>query len=670
MKINQTNAAMQKQAVKGKQVKPKEQEEIKDQVTLGSKVKTGLSEAAEFPLGAVGSAVGTATNIIPGMFTGAFGDGGFEVGHILQGVALGTTGGVILDGILPGGKVWAGIIGGAVGAGVSLARLGLYHATDSDDTIKDNVKDTVKRYRSDNVQTKDDDVHDGIRDLIEGGGVGTLKGGVEGAKTGYYEGKGVAAGIGEGIKGAVQTLTGQYPVQEQEKGKLTVGKAIGKAVKAPISLASGVIGAISTLPAGTIHGIKAGVKLAQGEELTSRDLRKTSKSAAFWTKIGTIGLGTAAGALTVGGPWGIAGGVAAGLVGAAVIHKLQKTGEGDKEIAKGILNAVNYAHNDNAETGNKVHDGYRDVIESVFVGPLAGLREGFRVGYIGADAAQDGVAEVLKELVHKSPDSTKPQQEQELTYEQKEAMNASYPFGIKKPEKPQEQTAVQQETQNYPEQGTAKPDYTPPHSDVPHEKSGIRKGVEALGGAVIGAGSTALHTVAGGVEGVAEGLRSDKLSEKEQKYRRADTGVFTFSNVAALTAGAGGVTYFLSGGNIVATAIASGGGLLAGIALRAFEGDEGTKKIVETIDLTVDKGVEDNKEGSAGYRKGKNISEGLTAGMKAAGKVSWDVGYEGGKVGTGFVIDVARGVGSGVKELAKDAIGLGPKKGEVKKDEN
>ena len=518
------------------------------------------------------------------------------------------------------------------------------------------------------MQTKDDDVHDGVRDLIEGAGVGLVKGTGEGVKSGYYEGKGITAGLGEGIKGAKDVILGNYPQAEKEKTKLTAGKVIGKVVKAPISLASGVVGAVTSLPTGTIHGIKAGVKLAEGERLGYRDLRKASKSAALWTKLGTIGIGTAIGASTVGGAWGIGGGIAAGLVGAAIIHKLQKTGEGDKEIAKGVLNAVNYAQSDNEVTGNKAYDGYRDVIESVFVGPLAGLKEGFKVGYIGADAAQDGVFEVVKELVHKSDNASVMEKPEQLSYEEKEAMNSSYPFGIKKPEKPEGEETV--ETSNYETTSNQeKPDYTPPQNDTPHKKSAIRKGVEAVGGAVVGVGSTVTHTAAGAVEGAAEGIRGDKLIDEEPEYRHPSTGLFTFTNVAALTGASAAGAYFLGAGPVV-TAIAAGGGLLAGIALRAFEGEEGTDKLVETIDLTVDKGLEDNVKGSKAFQKGQGLAEGATAGLKAAAKGSWDVGYEGGKNATGFGIDVVRGVGSGLKELAKDAVGMGPKKGEVKKDEN
>jgi len=676
VKINQTPAQIQNKGLsaKEKKVKAQDQQEVQDKVTLGDKVKHSLKEAAEFPLGAVGAVVGGVTNVIPGAFEGApraidTGDRqhGLEVGHVLQGVALGTVGGVLLDSVLPGGKVWGGVIGGAVGAGVSLARLGLYHTTDSDKNIKDGIGETVDRLTSDNVQTKDDDVHDGVRDLVEGAGIGLVAGGIEGTKTGYYEGKGVTAGIGHGLKGAKDVILGNYPQVEGEKTKLTAGKVLGKIVKAPVSLASGLIGAVSTLPTGTIHGIKAGVKLAEGEELRGYDLRKAEKSAALWTKLGTVGLGAAAGAIAVGGPWGIGGGIAAGLVGAAIVHKLQKTGEGDKEIARGILNAVNYAHSDNVDTGNKAYDGYRDVIESVFVGPLAGLREGFRVGYIGADAAQDGVFEVVKELVHKSPEQpAKP--EQEISWEEKERMDSAYPFGIQKPEKPEAETAeiTQAEEQTKPEE---KPSYEKPVNAEAHKKSGIRKAVEAVGGGLVGAGSTVVHTAAGTVEGTAEGLRDRKFADKDPEYRHPKTGLFTFANVATLTAASGATAYLLGGGPVV-TAIAAGGGLIAGIALRAFEGDEGTDKLVEKIDLSVDEGLKDNKEGSKAFLKGQGLGEGAAVGFKAAAKGSWELGYDGGKKATGFGIDVGRGVMGGLKELGKDVIGMGPKKGEVEKDEN
>ncbi|MEQ8189160.1 MAG: hypothetical protein ABRQ39_14400, partial [Candidatus Eremiobacterota bacterium] len=551
--------------------------EIKDHVTLskdepsvGNKIGKFVREAVEFPLGAAGAVAGGVTNILPGTFQGVAKDGGIEAGHILQGVALGATGGVFLDAVLPGGAVIGGLIGGGVGLAASLVRVGMYHATDAADDIKSNVNKTVERYVDDNKHAKNDDVHEGVRDLIESIGVGGAKGVAEGTKVGYSEGKGVTAGVMEGLKGAKDVVFGNYPVSTSEKEKLTAGKVIGKVVKAPVALASGVIGAVSSLPTGLVHGVKAGIGLSQGEELGSSDLRSASKSVKFWTRLGTVGLGTAAGAVTIGGPWGIGAGLAAGLVGSAILAKLQKTGESDKEIARGILNAVNYAKNDNAETGNKVYDTYRDTIESVFVGPLAGLREGFKAGYVGGDAAQDGVFEVLKELVHKSSDqSAAPAVQTELTWEEKAKMDSAYPFGIKKEEKP-EVTPTNLPSLETSETSPAEvPQETPVPQELPvHEKSTIRKGVEAVGGGIVGLGSTVLHTAAGSVEGAVEGLRDNKLADKDGNYRHVRTGLFTFTNMAALTGISAGAAYMLGAGP-VGTAIAAGGGLLAGAAMRA-----------------------------------------------------------------------------------------------------
>ncbi len=659
--------------------------EIKDQVTLsknepsvGQKIGKFAREVVEFPLGAAGAVAGGITNILPGTLQGVAKHGGLETGHILQGVALGAAGGVLLDAVLPGGTVIGGLIGGGVGLAASLVRVGMYHATDASDTMKSNVNKTVERYLDDNRHEKGDDVHEGMRDLIESVGVGGAKGTAEGIKVGYSEGKGVTAGVMEGLKGAKDVVLGNYPVSTSEKEKLTIGKAIGKVVKAPVALASGVVGAVSTLPTGLIHGTKAGIKLSHGEKLSSYDLKNASKSVKFWTRVGTVGLGTAAGAMTIGGPWGIGAGLAAGLVGSAILAKMQKTGESDKEIARGVLNAVNYARNDNEQTGNKVYDGYRDTIESVFVGPLAGLREGFRVGYIGGEAAQDGVFEVVKELVHKSPEqpANNASIQSEPTWEEKAKMDSAYPFGIKKEEKPEadatnvpsaDSTPAEQPPVSTPQALTEEPPV--PQEPPVHQKSGIRKGVEALGGGVVGLGSTILHTAAGSVEGAVEGLRDNKLENKEKNYRHVHTGLFTVANMAALTGISAGAAYMLGAGP-VGTAIAAGGGLLAGAAMRAFEGSDKTEKLVEKIDLNVDKAVKDNKGDNKSSVTGQNLAEGAVVGMKSAAKHSWDIGYEGGKNATGFGIDVGRGIVSGFVELGKDAIGLGPREGEVKKSGN
>ena len=202
-----------------------------------------------------------------------------------------------------------------------------------------------------------------------------------------------------------------------------------------------------------------------------------------------------------------------------------------------------------------------------------------------------------------------------------------------------------------------------------HEKSAIRKGIEAVGGSVVGLGSTVLHTAAGSVEGAVEGLRDNKLENKDKDYRHVSTGLFTFTNMAALTGISAGAAYMLGAGP-VGTAIAAGGGLLAGAAMRAFEGSDKTEKLVEKIDLNVDKAVKDNKGDNKSSVTGQNLAEGAVVGMKAAAKHSWDIGYEGGKNATGFGIDVGRGIVSGFVELGKDAIGLGPKEGEVKKSGN
>jgi hypothetical protein len=649
--------------------------EIKDQVTLskdqpsvGQKIGKFAREAVEFPIGAVGAVAGGATNLLPGTFQGVAKHGGLETGHILQGVALGTAGGVLLDSVLPGGAVIGGLIGGGVGLAASLVRVGMYHATDTDDTIKSNINKTVERYLDDNKHAKDDDVHEGMRDLVESLGVGGARGLSEGIKVGYSEGKGVTSGVIEGLKGAKDVVLGNYPVITSEKEKLTAGKVIGKVVKSPIALASGVIGAVSTLPTGLIHGTKAGIKLAQGDKLDSRDLRDASRSVKLWTKVGTVGLGTAAGALAIGGPWGVGAGLAAGLVGSAILAKLQKTGESDKEIARGVLNAVNYAKSDNEQTGNKVYDGYRDTIESIFVGPLAGLREGFRVGYVGGEAAQDGVFEVVKELVHKSSDQSgnNPSIQSEPTWEEKEKLDSAYPFGIKKEEKPAttETASVEHTTSQEPSVSIPQENTVPQEVPV-HEKSSIRKGVEAVGGGIVGLGSTVLHTAAGSVEGAVEGLRDNKFEAKDPEYRHASTGLFTFTNMAALSGISAGAAYLLGAGP-VGTAIAAGGGLVGGALLRAFEGSEKTEKLVAKIDLNVDKAVKDNTGDNKPFITGQSLTEGAVVGMKSAAKHSWDIGYEGGKNATGFGIDVGRGIVSGFVELGKDAIGLGPKEGEVK----
>lgn len=654
--------------------------EIKDQVTLskdepsvGKKIGKFVREAVEFPLGAAGAVAGGVTNVLPGTFQGVATRSGLETGHILQGVALGAAGGVLLDAVLPGGTVIGGLIGGGVGLAASLVRVGMYHATDAADDIKTNVNSTVERYVDDNKHVKNDEVHEGMRDLIESIGVGGARGVAEGTKVGYSEGKGVTAGVMEGLKGAKDVVFGNYPVSTSEKEKLTAGKVIGKVVKGPVALTSGVIGAVSSLPTGLVHGVKAGIGLSQGEELGSSDLRSASKSVKFWTRLGTVGLGTAAGAVTIGGPWGIGAGLAAGLVGSAILAKLQKTGESDKEIARGILNAVNYAKNDNEDTGNKVYDTYRDTIESVFVGPLAGLREGFKAGYVGGEAAQDGVFEVLKELVHKSSDeSANPSIQSEPTWEEQAKLDSSYPFGIKKEEKPAVTGTNVPSTEDTPAEKPplSTPQENPAPQELPvHEKSAIRKGIEAVGGSVVGLGSTVLHTAAGSVEGAVEGLRDNKLENKDKDYRHVSTGLFTFTNMAALTGISAGAAYMLGAGP-VGTAIAAGGGLLAGAAMRAFEGSDKTEKLVEKIDLNVDKAVKDNTGDKKSFVTGQNLAEGAVVGMKAAAKHSWELGYEGGKNATGFGIDVGRGIVSGFVELGKDAIGLGPKEGEVKKSGN
>jgi hypothetical protein len=674
MEIQKTTSLMQNKALTA----PKKQvasdaTEVKDQVTLGDKIKDVAREVIEFPLGVAGAITGGVTNIIPGAFEGGPAsvnhgrtNAGFEIGHTVQDVALGIVGGLLLNAIIPGGGVVAALIGGGAGLAAALTRLGLYHATDTDDTMKKEVCKTVERYLSDNKINKDDDVQNGIRDLIEGTGVGAVKGGIEGTKTGYYEGKGVTAGIMEGAKGVKDVILGNYPKAEEEKEKMTIGKAIGKVIKAPIALASGIVGAVSTLPTGLIHGTKAGMELAEGEKLDSYDLRKTAKSVNLWTKIGSVGLGAAAGAMLLGGPIGIAVGLAGGLISAAIASKLQKKGGADKEIGRGILNAVNYAHNDNKETDSKAYNTYRDVIESAAVGTAASLKEGFKVGYLGGEAAQEGVFEVVKELVHKSSNSSSPVAGSEPTYEEKEKMDASYPFGIKKPEQaPVETTPVEtpQTTET-----TQQEEVKPQEAGEPHKKSAIRKGIEAVGGSIVGGLSTLLHIGAGGIEGAAEGVRDRKLADKDANYRHAKTGLFTFANLAALTAIAGGAACLLGAGPLV-IALAAGGGLIAGGALRGFEGSEKTEKLVEKIDLNVDKAIKDNVSDSKSKVAGQNLTEGTIVGMKAAGKHSWDIGYEGGKNATGFVIDVGRGVAGGIVELGKDVIGFGPKK-EVKNDGN
>jgi hypothetical protein len=156
--------------------------DIKDQVTLsknepsvGQKIGKFAREVVEFPLGAAGAVAGGVTNILPGTFQGVAKHGGLETGHILQGVALGAAGGVLLDAVLPGGTVIGGLIGGGVGLAASLVRVGMYHATDASDTMKSNVNKTVERYLDDNRHEKGDDVHEGMRDLIESVGVAELK---------------------------------------------------------------------------------------------------------------------------------------------------------------------------------------------------------------------------------------------------------------------------------------------------------------------------------------------------------------------------------------------------------------------------------------------------------------------------------------------------------------
>ena len=243
------------------------------------------------------------------------------------------------------------MVAGPMGAAVAFANESVTEAGDVFMFIKGGSANQLGR-----------DVHAGLSKSVEpgsGAAKGALKGLVSGTVSatksgtisGFYEGKGAIAGTVEALK--------EIPNEMKAAKKLPTGL-----LKKSAALVAGVVGAVLGAPPG----------LAQGLVMSTSSSNKppSARKRKLIALGGTAALGAAIG--FVAGPLGAALGAGAGAL-------LSLLGPGSREdFNQGVSESVSRSKEDNEDLGHQVGNNMQRIVESIGVGGLAGMREGWDRG--------------------------------------------------------------------------------------------------------------------------------------------------------------------------------------------------------------------------------------------------------------------------------------------------
>lgn len=246
--------------------------------------------------------------------------------------------------------------GGPIGAAVGLAQEAVFGGADTYMMIKGG---SAREQGTKVFETLNEQIEAGcgtFKGAAKGLSVSGISGGMAAVKTGFGEGNGAVSGIFEGLS----EISAEVKEAKPLKGNplLKMAKAVAGAVSATLAA-----------PAGLVFGVMEGASSSlleldvEPKKPVSPVKRKLIAAAA------TAGAGVAAGFLV--GPLGMAvGGVVGGIAGLLGPGKEESF---QKEIGKSIQRA----RLDDVDTGNPVGEKYRDILQNVVVGGLAGMRQGW-----------------------------------------------------------------------------------------------------------------------------------------------------------------------------------------------------------------------------------------------------------------------------------------------------
>lgn len=163
--------------------------------------------------------------------------------------------------------------------------------------------------------------------------------------------------------------------------------------------------------------------------------------------------------------------------------------------------------------------------------------------------------------------------------------------------------------------------------------------IEGAAGLVGGCAGVVYHAIPGAVEGVAEGLTSDRGSGGTGWYTMTMLTEWTGTG-AAIGAGMGGPAGALVG---------AGAGFVFGVLHRAIEGKADVPEtFVKRVEDAVDQTISTNTQGSKIQIAVQNATEGTIVGLGVGVTEGWKVGKVTGATAVGVVIDVAAGIAEGI----------------------
>jgi hypothetical protein len=168
---------------------------------------------------------------------------------------------------------------------------------------------------------------------------------------------------------------------------------------------------------------------------------------------------------------------------------------------------------------------------------------------------------------------------------------------------------------------------------------------KAVVGSAFAVASAALHTPAGTIEGMAEGLSPEQ--------GRINTGWFTGVTLGefALAGGASGLAI----GGPVGMGIGAGIGLAVGLLNRAIEGKAGfPDRFCKKVEDAVYEAVKDNHSDSKIRLATQNLTEGAITGTMVGFRESINEGYQAGSGVVDGVCDFLTGFAQGIKDVFKN----------------
>ncbi|MGE0494618.1 MAG: hypothetical protein AB7S38_35745 [Vulcanimicrobiota bacterium] len=307
--------------------------------------------------------------------------------------AISATSYALSNTVMGGAAGW--LVGGPVGmicgaaAGYVAGNIAnhLESRSHSIDTLLDNVTEKVDKANK-NV-SKNNDVGRATR--------GALVGAWEGLKTNFELGKTagtiLAAGAADGFDHVIEELKAEKPAEEAaDKPLKNQPMGIGKALKMGMGVLCGATGVLINAPGGAIIGALESLK---GPDETER-VQIAKPLMLFATNIGKVIPGAVV-AGAIGGPVGVAIGTAVGVITASLTSIIDGKYGFNRAVVKEVDKAVSAAHGEDIPKDN-LRVFYR-AGKGAVVGAMAGLKEGWELGYKGGIEIAEDLASTPKEAV-------------------------------------------------------------------------------------------------------------------------------------------------------------------------------------------------------------------------------------------------------------------------------